>query len=1612
MQSSNADPGNFEMAFTAIPAGLGQSQDGRRTLKVNVVVTFDPAIKSPAEQFNQETRDLLLQWPSRFGTSDKWRNNLKLTLESVEVKDADITIEPFTVREAAWNSLVLGAEKVPPSGRDVDLRKRPEPKAKPVSSYGLSELKNRLTDLRTNVIRRRVEEIASALSPEAQASAHAVATSVGTRFGISRQLDVLHWFKTGLNDNTELENPANNNGPQTFRSAVACPASLTEALVDLGVPRDEAIAKRDIHRLSHADPEALFVVVESLLRGTLVSRPGELQEPPDKLSTAASSNVLLSKRYLSTRTFLDCAVYHSRVPKAASSQRQASAASDAPQGEEAGDAPVISRDVLDRLASLMHSPMTRRFLGLIICLEFPVPAGAATSGKLQVIGHNALKGVGGRVTAYELSSSHFTAASSPTAHTNKVVRGFLKIDDGKFHIHTGDFAAEALQLMTFAHSQGRAAGAVLITTPTLEPVIPDDFLGVIQSYNATSSLIVRTPDDNRTLGTLYKMSGTALKRLVPVAKMTAPKALATPPSDGTCNGTQVPAANPFDLFAQTLSGSIRADSRAPAWKRRPALFTQMPIGATFPFIISPTPTATWRNGTLASIRWQLLGGGGHLEDDEASTALPAPSTVGVCMTWDVRASALQQAVDSRVARYASLRRGTVLDLAKSTLYAEDLVLGYVPMVCQHHPFKPERSVWLSLTRKRERYPDVLVECPRSIDSMLTHGLHTATDHIASADPKSLQPDHYAPPILFRWTGESLAVPEPDAGTLMKDSSADSMTETEREAQDKERQSEVEEGSNPTLLLCSPGRPGQGKYRFAVKAVDIGGYGIEPRCDASYDAAPYKKIACRRREPVPPPAVLLDEQLNDTEFPGRGLVNMVVRSDDPSDTRWIAPPLGPFKLTGLLGLLDTDDLDSVGTFDDVELMSDGTFPLVERLTAPEAATQPTTPGAPVPNDFGNKDPIRRRPGRRPDVPYIPDNFAAGIMWRLLDVDGTVIDAGEQCYADFYPGLRTWPHAKAIRVRLHAASRSSHPRVRYDGLARTLNVHLPPGRSAELQVLSGLGRGEKGREVAECMAAIYEHDYNEQGNRRFPGDPMTAAEAALTGNLPEITPHKSIWCTHAVPTPIVKPRIDGISRMPAKDGAVLPICRFNGDPRVAPQFDLSTHSESTGRMQVVAEWEELVDDVNEPEPQCRSGNLVVGEVTIDPVAPACVHDDAPAPTTLCPGELHPQWPTVMPHEFPSTGYRRVRYAAIAHTRYSRNYGPASAGSVSAGVRSVDVCADVLNVAAPTELVIAYVVPTFRWEQGRSVHDKETFVSTRRGCGLRVFFERPFNGSGNGELVGLFLPPPSASVAALGATPDLPVEDARPYYTRWGHDPMRTLPGDGALLGTLDHTRIHDDFCVCGVHAGIENICLLDEHKVDSPLKQLKLYKPHYDRERRLWYCDVVLKDVHVPYPFVRLSMFRYQQHSTSGNWVSTLSRADFAQLVPDRSVSVHRDPEDCDRQTMIISVRGVGEAPQSWQVADATPPSEPHAGRLRTSFRVRVLASHPDGSWEDDTSDNVVICDASVSTENDRPDRELARFKIRWKRNLQTRRVMVSEEESLPGPDNQPVSRLIYFDVLEM
>ena len=233
----------------------------------------------------------------------------------------------------------------------------------------------------------------------------------------------------------------------------------------------------------------------------------------------------------------------------------------------------------------------------------------------------------------------------------------------------------------------------------------------------------------------------------------------------------------------------------------------------------------------------------------------------------------------------------------------------------------------------------------------------------------------------------------------------------------------------------------------------------------------------------------------------------------------------------------------------------------------------------------------------------------------------------------------------------------------------------------------------------------------------------------------------------------------------------------------------------------------------------------------------------------------------HEFGDTKHRRVTYRAVGTSRFADAFPAPPGGTIDLTATSAPVEVNVLSSAAPLPPGVRHVIPTFAWT--RSAPDAPRREHHRQGGGLRVYLERPWFSSGEGEMLAV----------VLGPDPSTPGFDRMaPYVSRCGRDPLwPSSPPPNALRP--EHFR---------------NPAVVRERvrpqDADAPLSvTLVAYPVKYDDDGQC-FCDIEMDAGASYFPFVRLALARLQPQSIPTLEMSRVTRADFAQLAPDRAVTI--------------------------------------------------------------------------------------------------------------------------------
>jgi hypothetical protein len=208
-----------------------------------------------------------------------------------------------------------------------------------------------------------------------------------------------------------------------------------------------------------------------------------------------------------------------------------------------------------------------------------------------------------------------------------------------------------------------------------------------------------------------------------------------------------------------------------------------------------------------------------------------------------------------------------------------------------------------------------------------------------------------------------------------------------------------------------------------------------------------------------------------------------------------------------------------------------------------------------------------------------------------------------------------------------------------------------------------------------------------------------------------------------------------------------------------------------------------------------------------------------------------------------------------------------------------------------VVHDVLPLFRWHTETEPEQPFALRRTRR-TGLRIYLERPWFASGDGELLGVVL--------AFGN--DALTED---HVSQWGADPVywQQGPASRAALPLVDlaHLVGLDDRRQSGRPVGPATARTLVDVP-GNPAVWVLGYEPEYSSEREMWFVDVALDPGTAFWPFVRLSVARLQPSSLPGLHLSPVVRCDIVPIPPERTATLSR-PDDEHVRVVVTGPIGV-------------------------------------------------------------------------------------------------------------
>ncbi|MEI7725087.1 MAG: hypothetical protein WCK09_08270 [Bacteroidota bacterium] len=735
-----------------------------------------------------------------------------------------------------------------------------------------------------------------------------------------------------------------------------------------------------------------------------------------------------------------------------------------------------------------------------------------------------------------------------------------------------------------------------------------------------------------------------------------------------------------------------------------------------------------------------------------------------------------------------------------------------------------------------------------------------------------------------------------------------------------------------------------QYRIRVRTVDLAGNSLP--LDSGKDQYASDPILYTRFEPVVPPSLI---PTTPAYSRGESLENMVIRSNydksavdygkGSNNERHVFPPKTSQMMAEIHGMFD-------------RYIDNGDLATAYEIAKKESGKL---------EDFYT-------PGIE-KTPYLPDPFAKGVVFRYRQTTplptpsldfSKVINKIQNCFEKWEETLSFTIRIEERRSKLkyfddEESFAHAEDSPFWNETTRVLTVYLPKGEIAKIRY--------------HCL--ISADDMNKMGIWKWLGAPASPEDIAKLGNHWMMTPYRELTLVHAVQKPLRDPTIDITGSTVDIETLAYKLKVGNTFANIKGFFHF--HAKTTGKVTLLAGWSEKDDHTGDE------------SVTIDKSASAFeIITDVMMPNIL---DLTLSPCTEYRHEFGDTRYRRVRYQLKTTSRFTEYFDPGTEPDSFFSRTGPEVEVDVFNSARPDSPKIKYVIPVFHWEQSAAVPKPgwQKFTRTRKGGGLRIYLERPWYSSGDGELLGIVLP--------RGYTDD----SMKPLITQWGMDPIRQSALPDNIL-TINHFEAY-----------VKSQSQLSIEESDGFLVDVVGIKPVYIKEKGLWYGDLYLKHetINSYFPFIRLALARYQPNSIVDAHLSKVVQTDFIQLANERTLNLVIDD---NRTECSIEVTGYGP---EYNVNGKI------SGNLMEVNLEKLTGPNPDFDWEPVSEGSFIkgsitlalreinyFCTWFSPTNIQLPPRPI--------RRNNKYRIVVREFEKYLSDASAPnyEKRLVYTDIIEL
>lgn len=420
--------------------------------------------------------------------------------------------------------------------------------------------------------------------------------------------------------------------------------------------------------------------------------------------------------------WLEHLIFYYRIPQLNAGIR---AARNLEPSDLPGPAPDF--DVFARLVACHNFPRLLRPLGLAFDLSINADAIPPGDQRLTILPQFAVPvtSVTPATVVRKGDRGQIVAVSAEQRPKESWIRdGCLHLEGGEFNVVTSDVEATPIKIFQAVGTHSSTEGIVVVTRAAEPFTIIDrnEFAHELgKAATLRELLLTALPGSVVEKEKAYGAFAAAMKLY---GLETATK------FDGTrawCTGTYT--------FPNPLTFSYIAADGSPA--------------------TAPTRTllcrAVRRDGGVAALRWQLLDDPAFREP--APLKVPAARTTGVSLIWKDRAERVRAAVE----------RAKQMD-QDSTVYAESLVVGYVPDLWMPDFRTPGEGTWLPLTRRYEAIVDA-ISYSGEAEGVVRHAVGRMLDHRNNAD--AIDPaDPHISEVVFAHKGWTLGLERPLAPDIV------------------------------------------------------------------------------------------------------------------------------------------------------------------------------------------------------------------------------------------------------------------------------------------------------------------------------------------------------------------------------------------------------------------------------------------------------------------------------------------------------------------------------------------------------------------------------------------------------------------------------------------------------------------------------------------------------------------------------------------------------------------------------------------------------------------------------------------------------------------------------